>query len=81
MSMRFKRKEMRLPNSLALVLLAFLSGCDRPIVVTSCPVFPYPDPKVADELEKYCMPQEKCPHLWDWMNNLYVLDQQLQVKE
>jgi len=75
-----KRRGTKLLSSLVVLLPVLLSGCDHPTAVSSCPVFPYPDPRAADELEKYCMPQEKCPHLWDWMNNLYVLDQQLKVK-
>jgi hypothetical protein len=41
------------------------------------PSFPEPDYKVDDELEANCYPESKCPHLWNWIERLYILKDQL----
>ena len=64
-------------------LLICLSGCAEKKTEFKCdyPPFPKPGSKVDDELEKYCMPQEKCPELWDWIDRLYKLKDQLEIKD
>src|SRR3954463_4187838 len=66
---------------LLLVLMSLLTGCatSNPTAINSCPAWPEPNSKVADELEKNCTPQEKCPYIWEWISRLYVLRDQLMV--
>lgn len=64
-----------------LIVLPFLSGCatdsykQAPEIVT--PQWPYAGAAVADELEKVCIPENKCPALWDWLGRLDKLKEQL----
>ena len=62
-----------------LMLMLFLSGCVERTTTNSCPVWPEPNIKAADELEKYCYPEGKCPSVWEWVNRLYVLKDQLKI--
>ena len=63
-----------------ITLTLLLSGC-----VTESdfkfipPAFPEPNHKMTEELEKVCMPQEKCPLLWEWIDRLYKLKDELKV--
>lgn len=64
-----------------LALIICLSGCaTEPDYKSDCPPFPEPGSGVDEELEKVCMPEEKCPELWDWIDRLYKLKDQLAVK-
>lgn len=77
---------------LILTLMILSNGCGSPTttVVNSCPPFPDPTSRVADELEECCMYTkdeaarlkrkrgDKCPSVWEWMNRLYVLKDQLE---
>ena len=65
-----------------LTLLICLSACATLLDYKSdCPSFPEPGSGVDEELEMYCMPEEKCPELWDWINRLYKLKDQLEIKD
>jgi hypothetical protein len=59
----------------------FLAGCGNQTTINSCPIWPDPKKEAADELERNCYPEEKCPAFWEWMNRLYILKDQLKVSE
>ena len=61
------------------MLISFLSACEKQIPINSCPSFPEPGGKVADELEQACYPDSKCPETWKWIDRLYILRDQLKV--
>lgn len=63
------------------MLMPYLIGCAQTKIINRCPDFPEPGSKVADELEKNCYPQTKCPALWDWIDRLYVLKDQLKISD
>lgn len=63
-----------------MTLLLFLSGCAKENNFNfTPPPFPEPHADVDNELEKVCMPQEKCPRLWEWIDRLYKLKDELEV--
>lgn len=60
------------------MLMLCLSGCATEYRVVSNPKFPLPDAKVAQELSDNCLPMDKCPALWAWIDELYKLKDQLE---
>lgn len=59
-------------------LTIFLSGCAQKTISVVNPPFPLPSDEVANELVRQCIPKENCPALWDWINDLYKLKDQLE---
>ena len=69
----------------------YLSGCEsKKASFVHKPQFPKTGKTVDNELRKYCMPKNKCPRgcvpkpicpgVWEWMNRLKILQQQLDNK-
>lgn len=52
-----------------------LNGCA--VNEPGCPPFPFPNATIVEEL-KEC-PLENMPFFYDWLNKLFVLEQQLNV--
>ena len=63
----------KLPHVLISLGMLCLNGCA--VNETFCPPFPKADIQVVQEL-KLC-PLDKMPYLLDWMNKIFVLQQQL----
>lgn len=62
-----------------IVLMICLTGCSqRTTSVISNPSFPLPSDDVANELKTHCLPQEKCPAFWEWLDDIYKLKDQLE---
>ncbi len=60
-----------------MMLTLLSSACVKTQEVIAVPKWPKPKEQVVDELEKNCTPESKCPALWEWLNRLYVLRDQL----
>ncbi len=78
--MTFKRNTVRFQAALCLLLNFYCVGCETKTTINSCPPWPNPGRNVADELEKYCYPESKCPYTWEWIDRLYILRDQLEIK-
>jgi hypothetical protein len=70
-----------------LLLLSGLAGCSAS-VPSVCPPFPEPDPRVIQELLLCCVeqdqdgalaPSRETQALWDWLDRVYKLRDQLEV--
>lgn len=48
------------------------------LIVSACPIFPSPHPDIVKELKEVC-PKDKCLHLYEWLEKLRILDEQLQI--
>lgn len=68
---------------LPLLVLLSLTGCahkisDQPTQPDLVlPMWPKAGPKVADELQKQCVPENKCPATWEWLSRLTKLRDKL----
>ncbi len=65
-----------------LLLTGCLSGCaleksDPVYVESNLPEYPVAGPDVAKELERVCLPADKCPALWEWFGRVDKLADQL----
>lgn len=79
--MKLNRKKLwRSRIALMMMLQISCGGCEtQNNLKFIAPPFPEPHAHMADELEKVCMPQEKCPFLWEWIDRLYKLKDQLKA--
>ena len=67
-------------RSLALILALFSSACGGVVSEAAppvCPPWPTAGLAVARELERACLPEERCPVTWVWLSRLDVLKRQL----
>ena len=66
---------------LLLVLVSFLTSCATANSKQICHAWPVGGKKVAHELEKVCYNKDEniCPALFEWMNRLDKLRQQIEV--
>lgn len=62
--------------------MILLSGCAKDKYALESgvtnPAFPSPHNNVSSELQKNCYPRSKCPAIWDWLDKLYKLKDQLE---
>ncbi len=65
--------------ALLLLLTIFCGGCATAGSDSGrlCPPWPSAGAGVARELESLCLPEERCPALWDWLQRLDRLKRQL----
>lgn len=60
-----------------IVLTIFLSGCAR--TISSCPPYPVAGPAVGAEIKKVCNPVSDCPRLFEWLDRIGKLKDQLDL--
>lgn len=74
------RKSWKLRTAQMMTLTLFCNGCEtQSNLKFIAPPFPEPHPNMADELERVCMPDKKCPLLWEWIDRLYKLKDELKA--